>query len=57
MLYAILRTMVMMIGEFDYTDTFFFGDVDIKGIWRISALSFFAVFIVVMSIITMNLLV
>ncbi|XP_075241022.1 transient receptor potential cation channel subfamily A member 1 homolog isoform X2 [Convolutriloba macropyga] len=56
--YAMIKTGVMMIGEFEYTDIFF-GDPDTnpKGSWQVVTLLFFVVFAVIMSIITMNLLV
>ena len=55
-IYSMVKTGVMMIGEFEYT-SIFFGEYELDGSWKVVTLGFFVVFAVIMSIITMNLLV
>jgi len=58
--YSMIKTGVMMIGEFEYTSIFFGEDGTAykpEGSWQAVTMIFFVVFAVVMSIITMNLLV
>ena len=52
-----IKTGVMMIGEFEYTSIFFENENVPSGSWRSVTLFFFVVFAIVMSIIIMNLLV
>ena len=52
--YSLIKTSVMMIGEFEYTDLFYGED---QAYYSTISFIIFVIFIVVMSIIIMNLLV
>ena len=54
--HAMMKTAVMMIGEFEY-DSIFFGSTSAELHYKPLTLVFFLVFLIIMPIIIMNLLV